>query len=166
MTIGMAGDEQPIGQTFMEIATTTWLPDQSGIVFIARGSGVSTGGGGQLWLQPYPSGPVRRLTNDSRGLPERRHQAPTAPPSSPSASTRRRRCGPSPLDGKSEPRKLPSLRYDGIAGVSWTADNRILFTTPVKGEQQIWMMDSDGSNRRPITTEGIAGGRRLLPTAA
>jgi Tol biopolymer transport system component len=48
------------------------------------------------------------------------------------------------------------LRYDGTAGVAWTMDNRILFTTPVRGEQQIWTMDADGSNRRAITTDGTS----------
>ena len=162
VTVGMAGDEQRIGQTFTEIASTRWLPDQSGIVFIARGSGISTGGGGQLWLQPYPSGPVRRLTND---LVDYRSANVGADGSSivsigfdtsPTLWT-------VPLDGRSEPRKLPSLRYDGLAGVSWTNDNRILFTTPVKGDQQIWMMDADGSNRRQITTEGSSGWPRLSP---
>ena len=62
-----------------------------------------------------------------------------------------------PLDGKREPRKLPSsLRYDGSAGVAWTIDGRILFTTPVRGAQQIWTMDADGSNRRAITTDGTS----------
>jgi hypothetical protein len=53
-----------------------------------------------------------------------------------------------------EPRKLPSLRFDGSAGVAWAADGRILFTTPVRGALQIWTMDADGSNRRAITTDG------------
>jgi Tol biopolymer transport system component len=61
-----------------------------------------------------------------------------------------------PLDGQGEPRKLPSLRYDGSAGVAWTADGGILFTTPVRGEQQIWAMDADGSNRWAITTDGTS----------
>jgi Tol biopolymer transport system component len=59
-----------------------------------------------------------------------------------------------PLNGKSEPHKLPSLRYDGTSGVAWTADGRIMFTTPVRGELQIWTMAADGSDRRAITTEG------------
>jgi Tol biopolymer transport system component len=162
VTVGMAGDEQRIGQTFTEIASTGWLPDQSGIVFIARGGGISTGGGGQLWLQPYPSGPVRRLTND---LVDYRNANVGSDGNS--IVTIGFDASPMlwavPLDGKSEPRKLPSLRYDGVAGVTWTNDDRILFTTPIKGEQQIWMMDANGANRRPITTEGSSGWPRLSP---
>ena len=61
-----------------------------------------------------------------------------------------------PLDGKGEPRKLPSLRYDGTFGVSWGVDGQIMFTSPVRGALQIWAMNLDGSNRRAITTEGTS----------
>lgn len=152
VTVGLAGDETPLGQAITEIGSTNWLPD--GIVFIARGAGgVATGGGGQLWMQPYPSGTARRLTHDlidyrSGGVGgDGASIISVGLDASPMLWT-------IPLDGKDEPRKLPSLRYDGSAGVGWTADGRILFTTPVRGAQQIWTMDADGSNRRAITTEG------------
>lgn len=104
-------------------------------------------------LQPYPAGPPRRLTSDlidyrTAGIgSDGTSIVSIGLEASPMLCT-------IPLDGKGEPRKLPSLRYDGSAGVAWTIDNRILFTTPVRGEQQIWTMDADGSNRRAITTEG------------
>ena len=154
VTIGLAGDETPIGQTFTEIGFTGWLPD--GLVFVARGTGgLATGSGGQIWLQPYPQGSPRRLTND---LIDYRSSAAAADggsivsvglDASPSLWT-------IPLDGKGEPRKLPSLRYDGSFGAAWNADGRILFTTSVRGQLQIWSMDPDGSNRRAMTTEGTS----------
>jgi eukaryotic-like serine/threonine-protein kinase len=153
VTVGMAGDVVPLGQSFTEIGYTTWLPDGSGVVFIARGTGLATGSGGQIWMQPYPTGSARRLTND---LIDYRSMGAGADgnsivsvglDASPVLWT-------IPLDGMGEPRKLPSLRFDGSAGVAWAADGRILFTTPVRSAQQIWTMDADGSNRRAITTEG------------
>ena len=88
--------------------------------------------------------------------------APTAPRSSASGSTRRRCRGPSRSMARADRASCrPAIRRH--CGVSRTNDNRILFTTPVKGEQQIWMMDADGSNRRPITTEGGSGWPRLSP---
>ena len=66
VTIDVAdGAVHPIGERFGEATFTSWLPDGSGIVFVAREFGMpGTGNGGQLWLQPYPSGPVRRITSD------------------------------------------------------------------------------------------------------
>jgi Tol biopolymer transport system component len=152
VTIGVKGDEARLGQPFDDIGFTAWLPD--GVVFIARGlGGLATGSGGQVWIQPYPNGTPRRLTNDlidyrsSASGGDGRSIVTVGLDASPSLWT-------IPLDGKGEPRRLPSLRYDGSGGVGWTADGRIIFTTPVRGAQQIWSMDADGSNRRPLTTEG------------
>jgi Tol biopolymer transport system component len=153
VTISLAGEEELLGQAFTAIGFTTWLPDRSGVVFIARGSGLATGGSGQIWMQPYPNGSARRLTSD---LIDYRSAGVGADGAS--IVSIGFDASPMlwilPLDGRGEPRKLPSLRYDGVAGVAWTADGRILFTTPVRGEQQIWVMDADGSNRRAITTDG------------
>ena len=152
LTVDLSGAQRPLGQPVTEIASTGWLPD--GVMFVSRGlGGLTTGAGGQLWIQPYPHGTPRRLTNDlidyrsSAASPDGRSIVTVGLDASPALWT-------IALDGRSEPRKLPSLRYDGTFGVSWNADGRILFTSPVRGELQIWSMDADGANRRAMTMEG------------
>ena len=155
VTVGLTGDEAPLGEGFTAIGFTNWLAD--GVVFVARGiGGLATGDGGQIWMQPYPRGTPRRLTND---LIDYRSSATTADGKSiisvgldanPVLWT-------IPLDGKGEPRKLPSLRYDGTFGVSWGVDGQVMFTSQVRGALQIWAMNLDGSNRRALTTEGSNG---------
>jgi Tol biopolymer transport system component len=160
VTIGLAGpstalgasDEAPLGQRFTDIGFTSWVAN--GVVFITRGvGGLATGSGGQVWLQPYPQGTAQRLTNDlidyrsSGAGGDGTSIVSVGLDASPSLWT-------IPLDGKGEPRRLPSLRYDGTFGVCWTADGRIVFTSPVRGALQIWTMEADGSNRRALTTEG------------
>ena len=155
VTVGLTGDEAPLGEAFTEIGFTNWLPD--GVVFVARGmGGLATGGGGQFWMQPYPRGTPRRLTND---LIDYRSSSTAA--DGKSIITVGLDANPVlwtiPLDGKGEPRKLPSLRYDGTFGVSWGVDGQVMFTSPVRGALQIWAMNLDGSNRRALTTEGSNG---------
>jgi TolB protein len=125
-------------------------------VFISRGvGGLATGAGGQLWLQPYPRGQPRRLTNDlidyrSGGTGGNGTAiVSVGQDASPSLWT-------IALDGKGAPEQLRSLRYDGTTGVSWNVDGGILFSAPVRGALQIWSMETNGSNRRPITTEGTS----------
>ena len=154
VTVGLSGDETPLGESFTEIGFTNWVPD--GVVFVARGiGGLATGGGGQIWMQPYPRGAPRRLTNDlidyrsSSTSADGRSIISVGLDANPVLWT-------IPLDGRGEPRKLPSLRYDGTFGVSWGVDGQIMFTSTVRGALQIWAMNLDGSNRRAITTEGTS----------
>ena len=58
VTVGLAGDEAPLGEAFTEIGSTSWLPDGCR-VRRARAGGLATGGGGQIWMQPYPRGRPR-----------------------------------------------------------------------------------------------------------
>src|SRR5205085_5388692 len=50
---------------FTSASGTAWAPDGSGILFTAVPlRGWTTGNGGQIHFQPYPSGPLRHVTND------------------------------------------------------------------------------------------------------
>jgi serine/threonine protein kinase len=50
-------------------------------------------------------------------------------------------------------RRLAGGGYDGIGGVAWTADNRIVFVSIESGNPDIWVMNADGTNRRQLTFE-------------
>jgi Tol biopolymer transport system component len=68
-----------------------------------------------------------------------------------------------PLDGKSEPVKLPSLRYDGAQGLSTMPDGRIVFTAVVRDEPQVWVMNADGTERRVLTRDGASASPAPAP---
>jgi serine/threonine protein kinase len=58
-----SGEEQRIGSSrWSFLSGVSWLPDGSGIVLTAVDRSVSLQG--QVWLVDYPSGSVRRITND------------------------------------------------------------------------------------------------------
>jgi Tol biopolymer transport system component len=40
-------------------------------------------------------------------------------------------------------------------GISWTPDNRIVFASDQTGNNEIWIMDADGGNARPLTSDGV-----------
>lgn len=52
-----------------------------------------------------------------------------------------------------QPRRLVGGGYDGIGGVSCTADNRVVFVSIESGNPDIWVMNMDGTNRRQLTFE-------------
>jgi Tol biopolymer transport system component len=115
---------------------------------------ISVVAGGQLWLQPYPDGAPRRLVND---LIDYRNI--TISRDGRSIVTVGTDLAPmlwvAPSDGGGELRRVPSSRYDGVSGVAWMPDGRIVFTTRQGFTSQIAVMAVDGSNRQQLTTDGV-----------
>ena len=51
---------------------------------------------------------------------------------------------------------------DGERGLTWTRDGKIVFVSSEGGAQNIWRMDADGGNAKPLTTDYKQG--KILPT--
>jgi len=51
---------------------------------------------------------------------------------------------------------------DGERGISWTRDGKIVFVSSEGGAQNIWRMDADGANPKPLTIDYTFG--KILPT--
>lgn len=52
--------------------------------------------------------------------------------------------------------------YDGIGGIAYTGDGRIVFTSIESGNPDIWVMNEDGSNRRQLTFDKAADERPVV----
>jgi Tol biopolymer transport system component len=147
---------------------TAWVPDGSGILFAAvpqvglnsvtLGTERSSGNGGQIFLQPYPSGPIRRITSD---VVEYRNisiadDGRTLVSVGFDASGR---LFTQPYGGGGAATPIGGVRYDGIAGLAWASDgSRIFYAHPVPGNRGRTIMSSkpDGTDAREVITEGTA----------
>jgi Tol biopolymer transport system component len=107
---------------------------------------------GQVWLVPYPSGTPRSITND---LLDYRIVSLTADGRSllTVASDASADVWLVPLDGRGRPRKITSSRIDGAYGLSYAPDGRIVYSSVEGGVLGIWIMNADGSDRRPLTSD-------------
>ena len=173
VTIDVAtGEVQPLGSPYWLDATeVAWLSDGSAVLVTGTGKGATNG---QIWQVDYPSGQLTRITNDlthyegislsadSRALvtvqAEAASQLWVAPATDPS-DTRQITSG--------------SRRMDGLAGLAWLPDDRLVYTAGIAGNFDIWVMNQDGSDPRPLTIDeahdaqpAICGGGRYLVFAS
>ena len=122
-----SGTIAPFPQRFQDATFTAWLPDGSGILFVADQVDALREFPRKVWLQPYPSGAPHRVTPD---LLEYRNVSPRGDGRAFVAvgldavySLWRL-----PLDGRA-PQRIASERYDGLLGVAPLEDGRLVVST-------------------------------------
>ena len=126
-----------------------WIPDGSGILIAGQ---EKTGAPQQIYWNAPGSAEVRKITadvnayislsvaSDSRSLLAVQSDINVnlwvGPASDPDASV-----------------QITSGRMDGIGGLAWTMDRRIVYQGNVGDSYQIWMVNADGSNAHQATND-------------
>jgi len=129
-----------------------WSPDGGGIFVTVIESETSVEQ--QIWFVPYPSGAPRRLTND---LSDYRELSITADARTLAViqSEKKANIWLAPADDLDHPKQLTATSYDGLNGLSWTPDGRIVYTSWISGEQNLWITDLNGG--APVQLTSHAG---------
>jgi eukaryotic-like serine/threonine-protein kinase len=138
------------GRRWGEVLDLNWLPDGSGVLLAARDK---RSGPGQLWIVTYPGGGVRRLTNDLSSYVSTSVSADGRT----IASVQENRASSlwvGAADAPDNARQVTSGRFDGMNGLEWTPDNRIVYTGYHSGNWDLFVADADGGNVRPLTFDG------------
>lgn len=152
------GTEALFPQAYAYASFAQWLPDGSGIVVAARMPDTyTTGNGGQLYLQPFPSGEVRRITSD---LVEYRNASFTADGKSLLTVAFEASAFISLIPfGGSDERRIVTDRTAGATGLTWTPDgSRVYYVRNVRNQLQIWSSASDGTDAREAVLDVRFGG--------
>lgn len=130
-----------------------WLGDGSGLALIAAHKG--EGDRRQIWHISYPGGEVRRITNDLHD-----YEANNLSLSADSKSLVAVQIQTTsniwllPAGDRTRARQLtfgPAGKHDGLHGLAFTPDGRIVYSSYVGNGQTIWIMNADGSNQRQLT---------------
>ncbi len=129
-----------------EVGHVAWVQNGRGLMITAKEKASSPS---QIWYLPFPAGEARQITNDLNsyvGL------------SLPGADTRSLVAIQSDVrssvvigsdDNASEEIIVSSV--DGVAGISWTPDGRIVYASRISGNQDLWIMAKDGRNQKQLT---------------
>ncbi len=148
------GKEEQIplkAEKLLRISKAAWTNDGKGLIFSLLATNM--GSLYQLRYVEYPGGAVQNVTND---LTSYEDFSLTADNQTLVAVQREYSMGiwltPDNDFKSSVGINSKTGADDGALGLCWTKDGKIVYVTSEGGAQNIWKMDEDGSNPKPLTT--------------
>ena len=147
-----SGAEKPIStQRWGWISNIAWLSDGRSLLITVSGK---DSGSIQIWQIPYPTGNARRITTDLNNYSGLSLTADASALVTTLGNTAMniwtQRNGDA---GSAKEITSGSDTKDGWNGVAWTPDGKIVYSSRASGNQDIWMMDADGSNQKQLTVD-------------
>lgn len=142
------GKTRPLtSRSWWQVGRVAWLADGKGLVLTAADQDSTLSQ--QVWYVSYPEGAARQMTND---LSNYRDASLTADSQTMIAvqTDRQANIWIAPDRDASRAAQITSSNYDGVNGLSWTPDGKIIYTTRVGNGQSLWLMEQDGSNQREL----------------
>ena len=143
---------QITGQKWKAAAGFVWTADSGALVVAASQRGDVF----QLWRLPFPEGEAQRITNDVSTYATVSLSADSSVIATVqlnvlqniwTAETAR-------AGATNAPTQLTygAGRYDGERGLAWTPDGRIVYHSLSGGNDDIWIMNADGTGQRQLTS--------------
>jgi eukaryotic-like serine/threonine-protein kinase len=151
------GSEFPIGQhRWWDITNVVWTSDGKEIIVEAAALGAPNK---QLWFVEYPSGNVRRITNDLNDYMSLTTTSDSKIICTVPVETQLQLHY---IDGenRNQIQRLTSGRDDGASGLSIAPDGTIFYISSASGEAEIWKIKRGDSNPVRLTT-GLRLGRSI-----
>ena len=147
-------------EKWFSVGQITWLPDGSGLIVAAAEQ--QQNAPHQLWYVTYPGGAARRITNDLNNY-DGVSISTDATMLVTVQSERRANIWVSDAGDEAHASQLPSDKNDGVGGVAWTPDARVVYTSTKNGNIDIWIMNANGGNRKQLTN---SDGADFRPTVS
>ena len=138
---------------FTDLGRLSWLPDGSGLVANAADAGSHFD---QLWLIEYPGGEAHKITNDlmDYGGTSLTADAASLVSVQNDATTNIWTASAGDLG---HAKQITFGKYEGgvdvTGGLAWAPDGRIIYTSLSGGNADIWIMKSDGSDQKQLTSD-------------
>ena len=145
-----SGATRTVGDPWGMVRDVHWLPD--GRSFLATGLDLSGLATTQIWQVAYPSGARSRVTNDLNtylGLSVSGDGGSLATVQVETVAS----LYVSDLSGQARRITSGTGRADGISGIAWLPDGRVIHTSTATGLPQLWIVNSDGTEARQLTTD-------------
>lgn len=135
------------GRRWRSVSELAWLPDASGILLTGQ---EKTGTLPQMWLQSYPEGEVRRISNDLSEY----HTVSISSDGKIIESVQWNGTSGIWVGPASAPESARQITFgitDGVRGLSLTPDNRIVYAGISTENWDLFITDLNGGNARQLT---------------
>ena len=143
-----SGAQAPVrGRRWREVRDFVWLPDGSGLLLDAL---PKSGAALQLWVLTYPGGEVRRVSNDLSDY----LSVAISSDGRTVASVQRTITSDvwiAPASAPDKAQQVTSGRLDGMQGVTFAPDNRIVYGGNHFENWDLFIANTDGSDSRQLT---------------
>ena len=146
--------EKQLGDnTWRSMGEIEWLHDSTGLIFTGSDQNSPAGDSQQLWHLSYPEGQLRRITNDLSN-----YQGISITSDSTSLVTLQSTASSNlwliTTSNWNQPQQITTgSRLDGRDGLSYMTAGKVVYSSNVSGNMDLWVMNADGSNQRQLTTE-------------
>jgi TolB protein len=146
------GSTSKIGANWNNILNVTWLPDGSGVLVLSSanvGERLK-----QIWLVAFPGGEARKITNDLNSFLQSYMSVSVDGKLAVLQGHYNAEIWIAPRGDAMQARRVlrgVAPRYEGIDGLAWTPNGRLLYTAYVGGSEVIWSINGDGSDLRQLT---------------
>lgn len=140
------GEMRPLTtRRWAEVRGVAWLADAGALLITAREEASSPS---RIWRVSYPSGEVELVTHDPSDYLDL-----SAAAGSRVVSVNARALLNVWMIHPGEPTRARQLTFsnlDGVAGLSWAPDGRIVYASGASGTRDLWIVTREGSSR-PLT---------------
>jgi Tol biopolymer transport system component/serine/threonine protein kinase len=142
-------------QRWVEAGRVVWMPDATALIVVAteRADEVAA----QVWRVAYPSGEAARVTNDVLGR-DQMSLGVTADGRTLLTVTEQILSRIETVAAGGDTSRLTRLtsaeaNREGFDGFDWVPDGRVVFSSFEGDQSDLWVMNSDGSERRRLTSD-------------
>jgi len=109
----------------------------------------------QVWFVPYPRGEARRITNDLLDYRDL-SVAADARTRVTIQSEKKANLWIAAASDLDRPTQLTSTSYDGLNGVAWTPDRKVVYTSQINGEQNLWITEPNVAAKQLTAHAGFS----------
>ncbi|MEJ7847837.1 MAG: DPP IV N-terminal domain-containing protein [Pyrinomonadaceae bacterium] len=147
-----------------DIFQIAWLPDKSGLLVLGVEK-PTVNYIGQIWRFSYPEGEARRITADfndyrSMSLPSDSNALVTVQSNTISNIW----VAPNGDASRGVQIKSGGNNKEGIYGLAWTPDGRVVYDSLASGAPDIWIMNAEGAGQKQLTVDAGANlGAKVTP---